>query len=107
MTHSASQRIAITGTTRLRRATSQRNQHTAHQGLNARRSLARLQLSGEIFLLTFPLREPQGGQKCSGPRAISMAHWLVNTHVTAADLTLNNDTGPMLRIRPVSDIDCK
>jgi len=36
-----------------------------------------------------------------------MAHWLVNTHVAASDLTLNNDTCPMLRIRPVSDIDCK
>ena len=59
------------------------------------------------FSLTFPLIERQGGPISLGPRAISIAHWLVNTHVTAADLAFNNDTGPMLRIRPVSDIDCK
>src|SRR5438874_1646329 len=34
MTQSASQRIAITGTTRLRGATSQRNQHSATQELD-------------------------------------------------------------------------
>src|SRR6266481_5125163 len=40
----------------------------------------------KYFLLTFPLIEPQGGAFSLGPRAISIAHWLVNTHVTAADL---------------------
>ena len=62
----------------------------------------------KYFLLTFPLIEREGAPISLGPRAISIGHWLlVNTHVTAADLTFNNDTGPMLRIRPVSDIDCK
>src|ERR1700737_3808921 len=79
MTQSASQRIAITGTTRLRGATSQRNQHSAHQGLNARRSFARIQLGGEICLLTFPLIELQGGPICSGPRTILKSPPVVNS----------------------------
>ena len=79
MTQSASQRIAITGTTRLRGATSQRNQHSAHQGLNARRSFARIQLGGEICLLTFPLIELQGGLNCLGPRTIFKSPPVVNS----------------------------
>ena len=95
MTQSASQRIAITGTTRLRGATSQRNQHSAHQGLNARRSFARIQLGGEICLLTFPLIEPEGGLVSLGPRTISSGHPLVNM---ADSQPINNDTGQLCKL---------
>ena len=36
-----------------------------------RRILARLQLDGELFLLTFPFIELQGGTFSLGPRIIS------------------------------------
>jgi hypothetical protein len=57
--HSVSQRIRqLPG--RTPRPTSQRPER-ASGGLNARaRIFARLQLGGEIFLLTFPLIEPKG-----------------------------------------------
>jgi hypothetical protein len=42
------------------------------------RILARLQLEGEIFLLTFPFIELQGGQTCLGPQAIWISAPLVN-----------------------------
>jgi hypothetical protein len=43
------------------------------------------QLGGKVFSLDIPSYRTI----CSGPRTISIAHWLVNTHVTAADPTLN------------------
>jgi hypothetical protein len=44
------------------------------------RILARLQLEGEIFLLTFPFIEPQGGYFRLGPRTIWISAPLVNTY---------------------------
>src|SRR6266404_8759652 len=40
--------------------------------------LAPLQLEGELFLLTFPLIEPQGGPISSGPRTILKSPPIVN-----------------------------
>src|SRR5258708_23231961 len=49
------------------------------RGLNAEnQSSAHLSSREKYFLLTFPLIEPQGGPICSGPRAISSAHPIVN-----------------------------
>ena len=43
-----------------------------------RRILARLQLDGELFLLTFPFIELQGGTFSLGPRTISKSPPIVN-----------------------------
>ena len=48
-----------------------------------RRILARLQLDGELFLLTFPFIELQGGPNCSGPRMFGNSPRLL-TRVTAS-----------------------
>jgi len=59
-------------------APSQRNSITAHQGLNARRSLAGLQLGGEVFLLTFPLIERSRSFSKAAGEPNNSAHWIVN-----------------------------
>jgi hypothetical protein len=50
--------LQATEQTRYLRETAPRQ--SAREGLNARRILARLQLGGELFLLTFPFIEPKG-----------------------------------------------
>src|SRR5260370_26705280 len=55
-----------------------RRQSARGKGWMPRRIFARLQLDGELFLLTSPFIEPQGGHFRLGPRTILKSPPIVN-----------------------------
>src|SRR6266852_9431629 len=67
----------LRGETVTRYCATTRRQSARGKGWMPRRIFARLQLDGELFLLTSPFIEPQGGPISSGPRLIwKPTRWL-------------------------------